>query len=159
MIAANLGGLIGGIGLFLLGMHLMTNGLKTAAGDALRNILEKGTRTALRGILSGALITAVVQSSSAVTVAIIGFVNAGLMNLAQAIGVIYGSNVGTTMTGWLVAVVGFKFDIKVIALPLIGMGMGMRVVFGTHAGPVPYGIQHPRGGGHVARDAPSGAFS
>ncbi|MCF8127450.1 MAG: Na/Pi cotransporter family protein [Deltaproteobacteria bacterium] len=131
MIAAKLGGLLGGVGLFLLGMHLMTDGLKTAAGGALRSILEHGTRTPLRGILSGASITAVVQSSSAVTVAIIGFVNAGLMTLAQATGVIYGSNVGTTMTGWLVAVVGFKFDIKVIALPIIGIGMGLRVVFGT----------------------------
>lgn len=92
---AKLGGLLGGIGLFLLGMHLITDGLKTAAGGALRNILENGTRTPLRGILSGASITAVVQSSSAVTVAIIGFVNAGLMTLAQATGVIYGSNVGT----------------------------------------------------------------
>ncbi|MDZ7699975.1 MAG: Na/Pi symporter [Deltaproteobacteria bacterium] len=131
MIAAKLGGLVGGIGLFLLGMHLMTDGLKTAAGDALRNILEKGTQTPMRGILSGALITAIVQSSSAVTVAIIGFVNAGLMTLRQAIGVIYGSNVGTTMTGWLVALVGFKFDIKAIALPVIGMGMGMWLLFGN----------------------------
>ncbi|MCF8085145.1 MAG: Na/Pi symporter [Deltaproteobacteria bacterium] len=90
MIVTKLGVLLGGIGLFLLGMHLMTDGLKTAAGTALRSVLEKGTQTPMRGILSGALITAIVQSSSAVTVAIIGFVNAGLMTLRQAIGVIYG---------------------------------------------------------------------
>jgi len=130
MIVTKLGVLLGGIGLFLLGMHLMTDGLKTAAGTALRSVLEKGTQTPMRGILSGALITAIVQSSSAVTVAIIGFVNAGLMTVRQAIGVIYGSNVGTTMTGWLVALVGFKFDIKAIALPVIGTGMGMWLLFG-----------------------------
>ncbi|MFP4086906.1 MAG: Na/Pi symporter [Desulfobacteraceae bacterium] len=169
MIVTKLGVLLGGLGLFLLGMHLMTEGLKTAAGTALRSVLEKGTQTPMRGILSGALITAIVQSSSAVTVAIIGFVNAGLMTLRQAIGVIYGSNVGTTITGWLVALVGFKFDYRGHGTPdpafihasprgsqkdvWIGGGSG------PHAGPVPYGVQHPRGGGHVALDAPSGALS
>jgi len=126
---AMLGSLLGGIGLFLLGMHLMTDGLKMSAGGALRSILDQGTKTAFRGILSGAAITAVVQSSSAVTVAIIGFVNAGLMTLRQSVGVIYGSNIGTTMTGWLVALVGFNVNIKVIALPAIGIGMALRIVF------------------------------
>ncbi|MBW2285295.1 MAG: Na/Pi symporter [Deltaproteobacteria bacterium] len=129
MTMAMLGSLLGGIGLFLLGMHLMTDGLKMSAGGALRNILDQGTKTAFRGILSGAAITAVVQSSSAVTVAIIGFVNAGLMTLRQSVGVIYGSNIGTTMTGWLVALVGFNVNIKVIALPAIGIGMALRIVF------------------------------
>jgi len=121
------GGFIGGIGLFLLGMQLMTEGLKIAAGRALRDILARSTRTPLRGILSGALITSLVQSSSAVTVATIGFVNAGLIDLLQAVTIIYGSNIGTSMTSWLVMLVGFQFDIKVFALPLIGCGMFLRL--------------------------------
>ncbi len=124
---ATLGNLIGGIGLFLLGMQLMTDGLKIAAGQTLRNILERSTRTPFRGILSGAFITSLVQSSGAVTVATIGFVNAGLMDLRQAITVIYGSNIGTTMTGWLVTLVGFDFEINLFALPLVGLGMLLRL--------------------------------
>jgi phosphate:Na+ symporter len=116
-------GLVGGIGLFLLGMHLMTDGLKLAAGGALANMLSRWTGTPLRGLLSGALITAIVQSSSAVTVATIGFVNAGLMRLSNALTVIYGSNVGTTMTGWLVAIVGFHVNVRAFALPAVGIGM------------------------------------
>jgi len=116
-------GLAGGIGLFLLGMQLMTDGLKLSAGKSLKSILKKSTRTPLRGILSGALITSMVQSSSAVTVATIGFVNAGLLSLKQAIRVAYGSNLGTTMTGWLVAVIGFGFHVQTFALPAIGIGM------------------------------------
>jgi len=123
-----IGSLVGGVGLFMLGMQLMTEGLKIAAGHTLRNILERSTSTPLRGIASGAFITSLVQSSSAVTVATIGFVNAGLMNLMQAITIIYGSNIGTTMTGWLVSLIGFQFQIKIFALPLIGIGMFMRLV-------------------------------
>ncbi len=115
--------LIGGLGLFLMGMHLMTSGLKAAAGPALKNTLKAGTRSRLRGLASGTLITALVQSSSAVTVATIGFVNAGLLNLAQSVTVIYGCNIGTTMTSWLVALVGFKIKIDAFALPLVGLGM------------------------------------
>ncbi|MHB1227245.1 MAG: Na/Pi cotransporter family protein [Desulfurivibrionaceae bacterium] len=131
MTLSTLGNCIGGIGLFLLGMQLMTEGLKIAAGKTLRDILERSTATPLRGILSGAFITSLVQSSSAVTVATIGFVNAGLMDLLQAVTVIYGSNIGTTMTGWLVSLVGFKFDIKIFALPLIGLGMFLRLTKGN----------------------------
>ncbi|MBF0282241.1 MAG: Na/Pi cotransporter family protein [Zetaproteobacteria bacterium] len=116
-------GLMGGVGLFLLGMQLMTDGLKMSAGNALRSILKRSTKTALRGILSGVLITSLVQSSSAVTVAVIGFVNAGLLTLTQAIRVAYGSNLGTTMTGWLVAILGFGFHIQTAALPAIGVGV------------------------------------
>ena len=116
-------GLAGGIGLFLLGMQMMTDGLKLSAGNSLRTILKNSTKTPLRGILSGALITSMVQSSSAVTVASIGFVNAGLLSLKQAVRVAYGSNLGTTMTGWLVAIIGFGFHIKTFALPMIGVGM------------------------------------
>ena len=125
----------GGIGLFLLGMRLMTDGLRVAAGEALRDILAGWTETLGRGILSGILITALVQSSSAVIFAVIGFVNAGLLTLFQAVGVIFGSNIGTTITSWLVALVGFKVEIKVLALPSIALGMVLRVfATGTRAG-------------------------
>ena len=123
----NIGGLLGGIGLFLLGMGLMTDGLKLAAGPALEGILARSTRTRVRGLAAGALVTALVQSSSAVTVATIGFVNAGLLTLGQSLWVLFGSNVGTTMTGWLVALVGLKFKIDALALPLIGIGMALRL--------------------------------
>lgn len=124
-----LASLLGGIGLFLLGMWLMTEGLKLAAGGALRAVLESWTRSAPRGFLAGVLITALLQSSSAVTVATLGFVNAGLLNLAQAVWLIIGANVGTTMTGWLVALVGVKIDVAALALPLIGLGMLGRLSF------------------------------
>lgn len=120
--------LLGGIGLFLLGMRLMTDGLKLAAGPTLRNVLARSTATRLRGLLSGALITSVVQSSSAVTVATIGFVNAGLMNLGQAVTLLYGSNLGTTATAWLVAVIGFHVNVQAFALPAIGFGMLLRLL-------------------------------
>jgi phosphate:Na+ symporter len=119
--------LLGGIGLFLMGMWLLSDGLKLAGGRALRTILTRWTGTPLRGLLSGALITSLVQSSSVVTVATIGFVNAGLITLRQAVRVIYGSNIGTTMTGWLVAFIGLQVDLKVFALPLIGVGMLLRI--------------------------------
>jgi phosphate:Na+ symporter len=125
------GNILGGVGLFLLGMMLMTDGLKLAAGKALRNILENSTKTPMRGVLSGALITSIVQSSGVVTVAIIGFVNAGLMNLGQAITIIYGTNIGTTMTSWLVAIIGFKLNLKAFALPAIGLGMILRLAKGN----------------------------
>ena len=118
---------IGGIGLFLLGMQLITEGLKIAAGNTLRTILERSTATPLKGILSGALITSLVQSSGAVTVATIGFVNAGLMDLTQAITLVYGSNIGHTMIGWLVSLIDFQGAIKLVALPLIGLGMLLRL--------------------------------
>ena len=110
--------LAGGLGLFLLGMTMMTDGLKLAAGPALERVLTRATRTRWHALTSGALMTAVVQSSSAVTVAAIGFVNAGLMTLAPALWVLFGANVGTTMTGWIVALVGLKFKIEALALPL-----------------------------------------
>ncbi len=123
MLLSRLGELAGGLGLFLLGMHLMTSGLRTAAGPTLKKILNAATESRLRGLASGTLITALVQSSTAVTVATIGFVNAGLLSLGQSIAVIYGCNIGTTMTGWLVAMIGFKIKIGVLALPMIAVGM------------------------------------
>jgi phosphate:Na+ symporter len=126
-----IGMLLGGLGLFLLGMLLMTDGLKQAAGPLLGHALGWSTRTRWRGLLAGMLLTGLVQSSSAVTVATIGFVNAGLLNLGQSLWVLFGANVGTTATGWLVALVGFKIKIELAALPLIGVGMGLRLT-GQH---------------------------
>ncbi|MCX7693583.1 MAG: Na/Pi symporter [Tepidimonas taiwanensis] len=124
---ALLAGLLGGLGLFLLGMELMTDGLRLAAGPALERILAASTRTRWRGLAAGVLVTAVVQSSSAVTVATIGFVNAGLLALGGALWVIFGANVGTTMTGWLVSLLGFGVKIDAWALPLVGLGVALRV--------------------------------
>ena len=127
--------LVGGIGLFLLGMRLITDGLKYASAGTLKKILDQSTRTPLHGLLTGAFITALLQSSSAVTVAVIGFVNAGMMDLFQAVTLVFGSNIGTTMTGWLVAALGLKIKIKAIALPAVGIGMFMRTFFsGTRRG-------------------------
>ena len=121
------GNLFGGLGLFLIGMRLMTTGLKHAAGKSLKKILGEWTKSPGRGLFSGFLITALVQSSSAVTVAVIGFVNAGLITLSQSIGVIYGSNIGTTVTGWIVAAVGFSVNLKAFALPVIALGALLRL--------------------------------
>ncbi|MGY6552557.1 MAG: Na/Pi cotransporter family protein [Erythrobacter sp.] len=133
MSLALINNLVGGLGLFLLGMWLMTDGLKLAAGEALQAILERWTRTPARAFSSGFLITALVQSSSATTVAIIGFVNAGLMTLAQAIWVIVGANAGTTMTSWLIALVGIKVEVGAFAMLLLGGGMFGRIVAGERA--------------------------
>ena len=119
--------LLGGLGIFLLAMRMLTDGLRQAAGEALREILARSTRTPLRGVVSGLTVTALVQSSSAVAVAVIGFVNAGLMSLGQALGVVYGANIGTTFTGWLVTAVGMGPDVEALALPLVGIGMLMRL--------------------------------
>ena len=118
---------LGGVGLFLLGMLLMTDGLKAAAGPTLGRVLGSATATRWRGLFSGIFVTAMVQSSSAVTVAAIGFVNAGLLSFSQSLWVLFGANVGTTMTGWLVALVGLKIKIEAAALPLIGIGMALRL--------------------------------
>jgi phosphate:Na+ symporter len=109
----------------------MTEGLRLAAGAALRDVLASSTRTRWRALGSGFMLTAVVQSSSAVTVAAIGFVNAGLLSLGQVLWVLFGSSVGTTMTGWLVALLGLKIKIDLLALPLIGVGMLLRLTGGA----------------------------
>jgi len=119
--------LAGGIGLLLLGMALMTEGLRQGAGAALRDVLERFTRTRPRALASGIAVTALVQSSSAVTVAAIGFVNAGVLSLGQVLWVLFGSNVGTTLTGWLVALFGLEFDIDAYALPMVAAGMLLRL--------------------------------
>ena len=114
--------LTGGIGLFLLGMVLLTDGVKTLAGDALRRALVRFTGTPLKAFGSGALVTALVQSSSATTVTVIGFVSAGLLTFPQAVGVVMGASLGTTATGWIVAVLGLKISVGFYALPLVGAG-------------------------------------
>lgn len=126
------GNLVGGLGLLLLALSMMTEGLRLAAGEKLTHILKKSTTPEWRGLLTGLTLTAVVQSSSAVTLATIGFVNAGLMTLGQAITVIFGTNVGTTMTGWLVSTLGFEVEIAVIALPMIGVGMLAKLIYNEH---------------------------
>lgn len=116
-------GLLGAVGLFLYGMKVMSEGLQKAAGDRLRNILSAMTRNRFTGLLTGCAITALIQSSSASTVMVVSFVNAGLMTLAQSMAVIFGANVGTTFTAWIIALFGFKVDISVVVLPLIGLAV------------------------------------
>ena len=118
----------GGLGLFLLGMSVMTGGLKSLATDRLRQILARSTRSPGTGVITGALATAVIQSSSATTVAAVGFVDAGLLTFSEAIGIIFGANIGTTITGWLVALVGFKLKLGRAVLPLILLGVMIRLV-------------------------------
>ncbi len=116
-------GLLGAVGLFLYGMKVMSEGLQKAAGDRLRNILSAMTRNRFTGLLTGCLITALIQSSSASTVMVVSFVNAGLMSLAQSMAVIMGANVGTTFTAWIIALFGFKVNISAFVLPLIGLAV------------------------------------
>jgi phosphate:Na+ symporter len=121
------GQVLGGMGLFLLGMNLMTQGLKAAAGSALQRLLAASTKTPWRGLWFGAITTALVQSSSAITVAALGFVNAGVLPFAKSLWVIFGANIGTTTIGWIVAALGFEIKISAAALPLIGLGMALRL--------------------------------
>jgi len=127
-----LGTLAGGLGLFLLGVSMITDGLKLAVGSRLRNVLARSTRTAWHGIGSGFVLTGLVQSSGAVTIATIGFVNAGLLGIKQALTIVLGATVGTTTTSWFVAIVGFNFSISAFALPLIGAGMLLRLAGPSH---------------------------
>jgi phosphate:Na+ symporter len=120
--------LLGGIGLFLLGVFLMTDGLKTAAGDALRRILVRFTGRPATAFVSGTGITVLAQSSSATTLATIGFVSAGILTFSQAVGIVMGASLGTTSTGWLVALVGLKFGIGKLAFPLVGLGAFARLI-------------------------------
>src|SRR5699024_3808124 len=125
---------IGGIGLFLWGLWLITEGLRQAAGSSLDRILTSWTSSRLKGLLAGTLLTAAVQSSSVVTMAIIGFANAGLITFQRAVWMMFGSNPGTTATAWIVALVGFKFQIDALALPIIGLGALWRVLGRTERG-------------------------
>ena len=113
--------LIGAIGMFLYGMKIMSEGLQKIAGDKLRNILSVMTTNRVTGVFTGFLITAIIQSSTATTVMVVSFVNAKLLTLAQAIGVIMGANIGTTLTAWIISFFGFQVDMGVLAIPFIGL--------------------------------------
>ncbi len=119
----NLLSLVGSLGLFLFGMKIMSEGLEKFAGDRLRNILAAMTSNRFMGVLTGLTVTALIQSSSATTVMVVSFVNAGLMNLTQAIGVIMGANIGTTVTAWIISAIGFKVNIAAMSLPLLAVGL------------------------------------
>ena len=114
--------LLGALGMFLYGMNLMSSGLQKAAGDKLRGFLSAMTSNPAKGVLTGLGVTTVIQSSSATTVMVVSFVNAGLLTLAQAISVIMGANIGTTVTAWMVAFLGFKADISLLAVPMMLLG-------------------------------------
>ncbi|NUQ67856.1 MAG: Na/Pi cotransporter family protein [Phycisphaerales bacterium] len=120
--------LLGGLGMFLLGMILMTESLRALAGDALRGMLTRVISGPVSGMLSGAAATAVVQSSTATTITTIGFVSAGLLTFPQAVGVIFGANIGTTSTGWIVSLLGFKVSVGAFAPALVLVGTAMRLI-------------------------------
>ena len=123
----NLFTLLGALGMFLYGMNMMSTGLQKTAGNGLRKLLGTMTSNPFKGVLTGFGVTAAIQSSSATTVMVVGFVSAGLLTLGQAIGVIMGANIGTTMTAWIIAVFGFKADISALAVPLMGLGFIMSL--------------------------------
>lgn len=122
--------LIGALGIFLYGMKLMSEALQKVAGHKMRSILGAMTKNKFIGILSGVLITAIIQSSSATTVMVVSFVNAGLLNLTQAFGVIMGANIGTTATAWIISLLGFKLDISALAVPIIAFSLPL--LFSKH---------------------------
>ena len=115
--------LLGSLAMFLYGMKIMSEGLQKFAGDRLRNILTAMTTNRVTGVLTGVLITALIQSSSATTVMVVSFVNAGLLSLSQSIGVIMGANIGTTVTAWIISALGFKVDMAAMSLPLLAVGI------------------------------------
>ena len=119
----NIFSLVGSLALFLFGMKTMSEGLEKFAGDRLRSILSAMTKNRVMGVLTGILITALIQSSSATTVMVVSFVNAGLMTLGQSIGVIMGANIGTTVTVWIISAIGFKVNIAAFSIPLLAIGM------------------------------------
>jgi phosphate:Na+ symporter len=125
--------ILGGLGVFLFGMRVMSQGLQKFAGNRLRAVLHGMTQNRVSGIFSGFLITATVQSSSATTVLVVSFANAGLINVFQSIGIIMGANIGTTVTAWLVALLGFKVKISAFALPIIGIAFPLSLINSTRA--------------------------
>lgn len=119
--------LVGALGLFLFGMKILSESVQRAAGDRLKQTLNYVTGNTLKALLTGFGVTLLIQSSSATTVMVVSFVNAGLLSVVQAAGVIFGANVGTTVTAWIVSLIGFKFKISALALPLIGLGFILMV--------------------------------
>jgi phosphate:Na+ symporter len=125
-------GIVGSLGLFLYGMKVMSDGIQQAAGERMQRILALKTGNRIAGVLTGFGVTAIIQSSSATTVMVVAFVNAGLLTLTQAIGVIMGANIGTTVTAWIVSLIGFSLNISALAIPAIGMGFIMSVLKWKH---------------------------
>jgi phosphate:Na+ symporter len=124
--------IVGSLGLFLLGMKMMSESLQNVAGDKMRSILASMTTNRFAGVLTGLLITAIIQSSSATTVMVVSFVNAGLLPLAKSVGVILGANIGTTITAWIITLFGFKVKISVLSLPLIGIAFPLMFSKSRH---------------------------
>ena len=124
--------MIGGLCMFLLGMKMMGDGIQQSAGDRLRKTLNYMTGNRFTGVLTGFVVTGIVQSSSAVTVMVVSFVNAGLLTLTQSIGVIMGANIGTTVTAWIVSLIGFSLNISNLAMPAVGIGFVMSVIKWKH---------------------------
>ena len=122
---------LGGIGLFLLGMVILTQGLRDLAGGSLRRMLARFTSSPWKGAAAGAVVTAIVQSSSVTTVTAVGFVGAGLLTFPQGLGIVLGANIGTTITGWLVALLGFKLSLGSAVLPLVLVGALLRLFGGS----------------------------
>lgn len=131
---------LGGLGLFLLGMIIMTEGLQTLAGDTMRKALVRFTHTPLSGAVTGAVSTAILQSSSATTVAVVGFVGAGLMGFPESLGIIFGANIGTTLKGWVVATLGLQFQLGNLMLPLVFVGAAMRLFMHGRKAAVGYAL-------------------
>ena len=119
--------LLGSLALFLYGMKIMSEGLQKFAGDRLRKILTAMTTNRVTGVLTGVLITALIQSSSATTVMVVSFVNAGLLTLSQSIGVIMGANIGTTLTAWIIAIFGFELNFSIISIPMVGFAESLNI--------------------------------
>lgn len=120
--------LLGGLGVFLLGIKMMSDGLQKAAGNRLRKIISGATANRFTATFSGVLVTSIIQSSSATTVMVVGFASAGLLTLTQSLGVIFGANIGTTTTAWIISLLGFKVDISLFAMPMIGVGFFSQFV-------------------------------
>ncbi len=124
--------LIGSLGFLLYGMHLMSDGVQKSAGEKLQRALARITGNPIIGVCTGLLVTMIIQSSGATTVMVISFINAGLLTLAQSVGVIFGANIGTTITAWIVALFGFNFKISAFAIPIFGLGFFLTIVKDFH---------------------------
>lgn len=131
---------VGGIGIFMIGMIIMTEGLRALAGDRIRMALMHFTKTPASGALTGAVTTAILQSSSATTVAAVGFVGAGLLAFPEALGIIFGANIGTTVTGWIVALLGFKLKLGTVILPFILLGAMLKLFFSDKIAAIGYAL-------------------